>query len=141
MTPGGGLPAPMLVRHFERHGLDWQLKAGAARLEAALAATTQVEVRALLATLLGRARLAATDLEAKDVEHAAWALLDMGVAPGRLYVIEREPALCDVLRRRFPGVTVMEGDAAHLQQEALGTGKGAKAGEVLQDGLEIVPVP
>ncbi|MFN7955708.1 MAG: hypothetical protein U0610_28595, partial [bacterium] len=47
-------------------------KARAARLEAALAATTQVEVRALLATLLGRARLAATDLEAKDVEHAAF---------------------------------------------------------------------
>lgn len=43
------------------------------------------------------------------------ALLEIGVAPSRLYVIEREPTLCEVLRRRFPGVTVMEGDAAHLR--------------------------
>ncbi|MFN7954427.1 MAG: protein-glutamate O-methyltransferase CheR [bacterium] len=27
-----GLPAPMLVRHFERHGLDWQLKADIRRM-------------------------------------------------------------------------------------------------------------
>ena len=34
----------------------------------------------------------------------------------RLYVIERSPRLCVLLRRRFPGVHIIEGDAACLSQ-------------------------
>jgi phosphatidylethanolamine/phosphatidyl-N-methylethanolamine N-methyltransferase len=42
------------------------------------------------------------------------ALIDIGVRPELLYVIEREPELCALLRARFPGVTILEGDAAAL---------------------------
>jgi phosphatidylethanolamine/phosphatidyl-N-methylethanolamine N-methyltransferase len=38
-------------------------------------------------------------------------LLRGGCRADRLVVLEREPALAEVLRRRFPGVTVVEGDA------------------------------
>jgi phosphatidylethanolamine/phosphatidyl-N-methylethanolamine N-methyltransferase len=41
-------------------------------------------------------------------------LLATGLKVERLYVIEREAALCDVLRRRFPGVNVIEGDAMRV---------------------------
>ncbi len=43
-------------------------------------------------------------------------ILARGIDPERLYVIERSPRLCLLLRRRFPGVHVIEGDAAHLSQ-------------------------
>jgi phosphatidylethanolamine/phosphatidyl-N-methylethanolamine N-methyltransferase len=42
------------------------------------------------------------------------ALIDLGVRPELLYVVEREPELCALLRQRFPGVTILEGDAAKL---------------------------
>jgi len=42
------------------------------------------------------------------------ALLKTGMHPADLVVIEREPALCDVINRRFPGVTVICGDARNL---------------------------
>lgn len=42
------------------------------------------------------------------------ALLERGVSPGRLIVIERSEPFVEHLRRRFPGVTVMHGDAAQL---------------------------
>lgn len=41
-------------------------------------------------------------------------LLRHGCPAERLVVIEREPALAEVLRRRFPGITVVEGDATDL---------------------------
>jgi phosphatidylethanolamine/phosphatidyl-N-methylethanolamine N-methyltransferase len=41
-------------------------------------------------------------------------LLANGLPPALLYVVEREAALCEVLRRRFPAVAVIEGDAADL---------------------------
>lgn len=41
-------------------------------------------------------------------------LLESGCPPERLVLIEREPELAAVLRRRFRGVLVLEGDAAEL---------------------------
>jgi len=42
------------------------------------------------------------------------ALLEAGVPPDRLYVVERDPALHHHLTRRFPAVQVIRGDAAEL---------------------------
>ncbi len=41
-------------------------------------------------------------------------LLRAGTAPERLVVLEREPPLAALLRRHFPGVEVIEGDAAGI---------------------------
>ena len=41
-------------------------------------------------------------------------LLDAGVAPERLVVVERDEALHNLLVKRFPGVRVLRGDATHL---------------------------
>jgi phospholipid N-methyltransferase len=56
------------------------------------------------------------------------ALLDHGIAPSGLLVIEINPDLADFLRRRFPAVTVVCADARHLDTLAaehglLGDGK------------------
>lgn len=42
------------------------------------------------------------------------ALLAHGIAPARLVVVEQSAALADHLRRRFPGVCVLQGDAADI---------------------------
>ena len=42
------------------------------------------------------------------------ALLDAGVAPSRLILVEFDREFVRHLRRKFPGVTVLEGDAADL---------------------------
>lgn len=42
------------------------------------------------------------------------ALLDRGIPPEKLIVVEREAALHELLQRRFPDVRVVCGDAAHL---------------------------
>ncbi|ACK51868.1 Methyltransferase type 12 [Methylocella silvestris BL2] len=44
------------------------------------------------------------------------ALLARGVAPDRLYLIEFDPNFCRHLRRRFPGVHVIEGDAYRFRE-------------------------
>ncbi len=44
------------------------------------------------------------------------ALLQQGVAPGRLVTIERSPALAAHLREKFPEIRVIEGDAARMQE-------------------------
>lgn len=44
------------------------------------------------------------------------ALLAAGVAPSRLILIEFDPEFVRHLRERFPGVTVVQGDAAQLPQ-------------------------
>ncbi len=54
------------------------------------------------------------------------ALLDRGIAPGRLVVFERDRELARHLQRRYPGVRVVSGDACHLRRtlgdgEAVGT--------------------
>lgn len=42
------------------------------------------------------------------------ALLDAGIAPARLYVVERDEELHDLLVRRFPQTNILLGDAAEL---------------------------
>lgn len=54
------------------------------------------------------------------------ALLDQGIAPDRLVVIERSALLVAHLREKFPDIRIVEGDAAHLHQilDRLGFGPG-----------------
>jgi phosphatidylethanolamine/phosphatidyl-N-methylethanolamine N-methyltransferase len=42
------------------------------------------------------------------------AIMDQGVREQDLYLVERDPMFCEVLRRRFPGSTVVQADAAAL---------------------------
>ena len=42
------------------------------------------------------------------------ALIDRGVAPSRLVLVEFEPHFCRLLARRYPGVRVVQGDAYRL---------------------------
>jgi phosphatidylethanolamine/phosphatidyl-N-methylethanolamine N-methyltransferase len=55
------------------------------------------------------------------------ALLEHGVEPERLFLIERDPSLVEYLRDRFPGVRVRCGDAVHashiLSNESVGVVK------------------
>ena len=44
------------------------------------------------------------------------ALLERGVAPDRLLLVEYSAEFCDLLRVRFPGVRVMQGDAYRLAE-------------------------
>jgi phosphatidylethanolamine/phosphatidyl-N-methylethanolamine N-methyltransferase len=44
------------------------------------------------------------------------AILAAGVAPRHLYVVERDQEFCLHLRRRFPGITVLRGDALELEE-------------------------
>jgi len=44
------------------------------------------------------------------------ALIEHGVAPGRIVAIEYSPEFCAMIRERFPGVTVIEGDAYDLDR-------------------------
>jgi phosphatidylethanolamine/phosphatidyl-N-methylethanolamine N-methyltransferase len=50
------------------------------------------------------------------------ALLDAGCAPDRLLVVEREPEMAALLRRRFPAVTAISGDACDLDRMLRGAG-------------------
>jgi phosphatidylethanolamine/phosphatidyl-N-methylethanolamine N-methyltransferase len=44
------------------------------------------------------------------------ALLERGIAPGRLFLVEFDPGFCKLLKRRFPGVHVIKGDAYSLTE-------------------------
>lgn len=46
------------------------------------------------------------------------ALLDLGVSVDRLYLVERSPVFAAILRVRFPGIRVVEGDALRLSEYA-----------------------
>lgn len=50
------------------------------------------------------------------------ALLEQGIAADRLIVIERSPLLAAHLRKKFPQVRIVEGDAAHLGRLLAGLG-------------------
>jgi phosphatidylethanolamine/phosphatidyl-N-methylethanolamine N-methyltransferase len=67
------------------------------------------------------------------------ALIDRGVDPGRLILIEYNPDFCDLLARRFPGVRIVNGDAyaltVHLR--SLDTPKAAS----LVSGLPLLSRP
>ena len=84
------------------------------------------------------------------------ALLQHGVAPGDLIVIEREEALCKIIAQRFPEVRVIQGDArklARLLRDAgVGPVKAIVSGlpllslskqvefEILQQCFKVLPV-
>lgn len=42
------------------------------------------------------------------------AILDRGIAPERLVIIERSPAFCHILRKKFPSLNIIQGDASLL---------------------------
>lgn len=44
------------------------------------------------------------------------ALLERGIVPGRLFLVEFDPRFCKLLKRRFPGVHVIRGDAYTLPE-------------------------
>ena len=44
------------------------------------------------------------------------ALLEAGIAPKKLLVIEREPKLHSILEAQFPGLNIICGDAQHLSR-------------------------
>jgi len=52
------------------------------------------------------------------------ALLAHGVAPERLVLIEYNPDFCKLLRERFPGVRVVEGDAYRMSKTLAGVTAG-----------------
>jgi phosphatidylethanolamine/phosphatidyl-N-methylethanolamine N-methyltransferase len=66
-------------------------------------------------------------------------LLDSGIAPQRLIVIERDPQLAALLRRRFQGVTVICGDAGHLPE--LLAGRGITKVAAVVSGLPLLLFP
>ena len=48
------------------------------------------------------------------------ALLERGIDPARLTLVEYDPEFCALLRGRFPGVRVVQGDAYSLRQTLAG---------------------
>jgi phosphatidylethanolamine/phosphatidyl-N-methylethanolamine N-methyltransferase len=58
------------------------------------------------------------------------AILKRGVAAGNLVSIEYNADFCQLLRRRFPGVQVVEGDAYRMRQSIQGLVQGPLAGVV-----------
>ncbi|MBM3508008.1 MAG: hypothetical protein FJX64_09955 [Alphaproteobacteria bacterium] len=67
------------------------------------------------------------------------ALLECGLDPRDLVVVERDAYLHQHLARRFPAVRVVRGDAAHLDRLLAGLGV-AKAGAVVS-GLPLLSLP
>lgn len=64
------------------------------------------------------------------------ALLDVGIAPERLVILERHPRLHDLLQKRFPAATVIQGDAAHLRQ--LLAARGLRGVRAVVSGLPLL---
>jgi phosphatidylethanolamine/phosphatidyl-N-methylethanolamine N-methyltransferase len=89
------------------------------------------------------ARLMATDVGpgARVVELGAGtgtlteAIVENGVGPEDLYLVEQHPMFCDVLRRRFPGSHILQADAAALT-DSLGSLRGTV--DYVISGLPIV---
>jgi phosphatidylethanolamine/phosphatidyl-N-methylethanolamine N-methyltransferase len=71
------------------------------------------------------------------------ALTDALVAKGvsELVVVESVPAFCELLRRRFPGVEVIEGDAAHAPQLLVGSKVPPGSADVVVSGLGMLTRP
>jgi len=67
------------------------------------------------------------------------ALLEAGISPHRLAVIERDPELAAFLRRRFPTLQIIEGDAAHLPALLVQAGRNEVAAVV--SSLPLLTMP
>jgi phosphatidylethanolamine/phosphatidyl-N-methylethanolamine N-methyltransferase len=66
-------------------------------------------------------------------------ILDSGIPPHRLIVLERDPRLAELLGQRFPGVTVLCGDAQELQ--ALLAERGITRVAAVVSGLPLLLFP
>lgn len=69
------------------------------------------------------------------------ALLERGFAPERLYLIEYNPDFCALLRLRYPGVTVIQGDAYALGRTLAGKLPGPAVGTISSLPLFTMPQP
>lgn len=69
------------------------------------------------------------------------ALLKRGLAPDRLVLVEFNPDFCKLLRLRFPGVTVIQGDAYGLGETLRGVIQEPAAGVVSSLPLFTRPLP
>jgi phosphatidylethanolamine/phosphatidyl-N-methylethanolamine N-methyltransferase len=67
------------------------------------------------------------------------ALLEAGIRPHRLALIERDPELAAFLRRRFPSLQVIEGDAKNLPALLAQAGRTEVAAVV--SGLPLLSMP
>ena len=67
------------------------------------------------------------------------ALVEQGVDPARLVLVEFNPKFCDLLRRRFPAATVVQGDAYRLR-DSLGEVGHHEAAAVVS-GLPLMTKP
>lgn len=67
------------------------------------------------------------------------ALLDAGIAAGRLFVIERDPQLHALLIEAFPGVHVVRGDATELGR--LLHPRGVRHASAVVSGLPLLNMP
>jgi len=67
------------------------------------------------------------------------ALVEQGVDPARLVLIEFNPKFCDLLRRRFPAATVVQGDAYRLR-DSLGE-LGHHEASAVVSGLPLMTKP
>jgi phosphatidylethanolamine/phosphatidyl-N-methylethanolamine N-methyltransferase len=67
------------------------------------------------------------------------ALLERGVKPGRLIVVERDARLAAMLRKRFPGVKVVRGDAAQLSSLLLPLG--VTSADAVVSSLPLLSMP
>lgn len=69
------------------------------------------------------------------------ALIERGVAPERLVLIEYNPQFCTLLRTRFPGATVIQGDAYDMVRTLNGAVQTPAAAVVSSLPLFTRPVP
>lgn len=69
------------------------------------------------------------------------ALLERGIAPGRLFLVEFDPNFCKLLKQRFPGVHVIKGDAYQLAQTLNGRLRRPAAAVVSSLPLLLKPEP
>jgi len=67
------------------------------------------------------------------------ALLERGITAERLVIIERNPAFCKLLHRRFPEVTILQGDARRL--DVLLTFRGVKQVGTVVSSLPLLSLP
>jgi len=67
------------------------------------------------------------------------ALIGEGIDPQRLVLVEFNPTFCQLLRKRFPEATVVQGDAYSLRQALNGILQGPAA--ALVSGLPLVTKP
>jgi phosphatidylethanolamine/phosphatidyl-N-methylethanolamine N-methyltransferase len=67
------------------------------------------------------------------------ALLEAGVAPERLILVEREEELCRWLKNRFPRLRILHEDAAHLAQRLVE--RGIVSVEAVVSSLPLLSMP